>query len=172
MFPLENVTSHWPYLVVAQQAGSNDNPRPLRFLECNHVPLGHRATCIDVDSNANLRQSAIEFANLDDIYRDPRVPRPGEPVIFGGPKYLIRFLGSLIRHVNITDRESQLYKDDGNDGSGNYLECLPYNKGDHFILWIPRQDSYVGIEKFESGWYLTVSPLENAARFYVIGQQV
>ncbi|KFH61771.1 hypothetical protein, variant [Podila verticillata NRRL 6337] len=141
MFPLENVTSHWPYLVVAQQAGSNDNPRPLRFLEY-------------------------------DIYRDPRVPRPGEPVIFGGPKYLIRFLGSLIRHVNITDRESQLYKDDGNDGSGNYLECLPYNKGDHFILWIPRQDSYVGIEKFESGWYLTVSPLENAARFYVIGQQV
>ncbi|KFH61770.1 hypothetical protein MVEG_12387 [Podila verticillata NRRL 6337] len=165
MIPLK---AGYSYRVKAQKAGTDDNPRPLRFLECNHLPLGHRATCIDVDRGADEGQSTIHFTDM--VNGDSR-----DPISFGGRTYLIWFLGSIIRYINVTDRESQLYKDDGNLETGDYLECTPYDMGNHFTLWIQKRNSpilFVGIEKFESGWYLTVSPFENAARFYVDGPEL
>lgn len=141
------------YPVEAKLPNSEDRLRGLQFLDCAHVLLGRRVTGIDVDLKA---RGDITFSGGN-----------GDTVAFGGTNYDVSFMGDSIRYVNIENRESQLYKFDGDDRNGQQLQCSVIDCGQYFMLKISGTESYVGIEKFDSGWYLTVSPHEKAALFHI-----
>lgn len=132
-----------PYIKVSR-LGSGDDLRGMQFLTCGHELTGRKEECIDVDRNGGLD---MQFFTAE------------------GGGYEVAIGGKKLYAVSLINRESQLFTT-GNQ-TNETLKCLRIERkgSNSFHLKLRDMDAYVGIEKFDSGWYLSVCNADNIAEF-------
>lgn len=139
---------------------TDDQPRGIRLLECYHTILQRRVVAVDIALSANdSNDSMIQFVD--------ELDRFGENITSYSRDYGVMFVHQTIGYVNIEDRESQLFTwHDSEINNGSHLRCKIVDEGEYFLLQVLGRTSFVGIEKFDSGWYLSITDRDSSALFY------
>ncbi|KAG0309789.1 hypothetical protein BGZ99_000772 [Dissophora globulifera] len=142
------------YSVKAKTNNTGDQLRGLRFKKCHHMFLDRSIYGVDVDLTGDV---VIQFNAMNG----------GNMVQCDGSVYDVLIAGKTLRYINTEGRESQLFTEDDNAYFGEQLRCVVVDYGEYFMLQISGMGSFVGVEKFDSGWYLSVSSQSNAALFSI-----